>query len=100
MKTYAIIISGDSYYSNRIKRESCILLNDGMHNFVGLMGMYQSQFVGNIKDVKRHLKNMAEECDELETLWDDGKGFEDNLVYYKILSRAEIKRLYNFDILK
>ena len=100
MKTYAIVVRGDSYYSNRIKRESCVILESKMHNYVGLMGMYPTQFVGDIKTVKNALRNMAEEYEEAELLWPNKKGFEDDLVYYEILSRSEIKRRYNIDILK
>jgi hypothetical protein len=99
MKTYAIVVRGDSYYSTRIKRESCVILENEMHNYVGLLGMYPSQFVGSIKDVKKELRKMASDCDEAESIWPNGKGFEDNLVYYEILSRSEIKRLYNYDVL-
>ena len=100
MKTYCIIVRGDSYYKNRIKNQSCVILNDGMHNFVGLFGMYKSQNVGSVLELKKRLKSIAEECDELESLWPNGKGFEDNLIYYEIISRAEVKKLYNFDICK
>ena len=100
MKTYAIIVRGDSYYSNRIKRESAVILKTDMHDYVGLLGMYASQNIGNINQVKSLLRKYAEEIDEAESLWANEKGFEDNLVYYEILSRTDIRKKYNVDIIK
>ena len=99
MKTYAIVIHGDSYYRNRIRRESYgALLSNDMHHTAGLVGMYEGQNTGNIHDLKNTMRQMADDAgSELEL---NGKYFEDSLCFYEIKSRAQIKREYGIDILK
>jgi len=91
MKTYLILVSGDSYYKDRIKRFSCPLVTTDMHNYAGIVGNYRGENVGNIKDVRKKFEKMAAENEsEIHSnTFDDGDG-----CYFQIISKAEFERKY------
>jgi len=93
-ETFAIIVKGDSYYSNRIKRQSYRILKDEMHNVVGLFGNWDGDNVGTEDEIDNKMEALYEElggsefcCSEYE------KGdvqIEDDLVYYEKVSVQDL----------
>ena len=88
---YCITVHGDSYYMNRIKRESYRIIKDEMHSYKGLFGSWDGDNVGTEKEIDEKMMSIAQEMEDDSFDYGDVQT-EDNLIYYQ---KENVQELIN-----
>lgn len=92
-ETFTIIVKGDSYYSTRIKRQAYRILNDEMHNVVGLFGNWDGDNVGTEEEIDDKMEAINNEINWDFPECDFERGdpqVEDDGIYYEKVSVQDL----------
>lgn len=94
--TFAIIVRGDSYYEKRIRRQSYAIIQDEMHDVVGLFGNWEGDNVASEQEIDKVMNTIQSETEDPSFESGDVQ-IEDNLVFYKKISINDLLEKYSDD---
>lgn len=92
-ETFAITVSGDSYYEKKIKRDSYYIFNYDMHDVRGLFGFVYGDNVGTEEEIDDRMEELNNEINDDFCDSDYERGdvqVEDNLVFYQKTSVKDL----------